>query len=815
MLLIRARRYLGTVSRRLGPGMRRAGEVAWRRKGRIAFGGGVLLLTALMLVSAWAWKTATRLELGRLAEPSFVYAAGQIVSPGLSVTASNLVGTLVRLGYQEVTDEPHRAGQFRRGVSELDIFLHERDDPQARRPAVRVRLELEGDRIEAVVNLADGRRLDGVELEPEPLGELGDAANRLRRPVRLAAVPRNLIDAVLAVEDRRFFQHAGLDVRAIFRAVRVNLSRGKVEQGASTITQQLVKNLDVRAGRSWVRKLREAALALAVERRYRKTDILEAYLNTVYLGHWGPVGIYGVGTASRLYFGHPVEELDLAEAAVLAGMMRAPNKYSPVTHPDRALVRRDVVLRRMLDLGLIDQTAFARATRQAARVEAVPPRPLLGPYFFDLVYAQLERIQPRPWGPPGGLRVYTTLNPVLQHAAETVVARNLASLEDRFPNLRGLGPARRLQGALVALDPSTGGILALVGGRDYELSQFDRATQARRHPGSTFKPFVFLAGLRHGPHGEPPRLTAASVLEDAPVTVRVGNENWTPRNAARFFLGRVTVRRTLELSLNSATVWAAERLGLDTVIRTARDVGFTSPIAPLPTLALGAFEVTPLELAGAYATVADAGKPVQVTPIRAIVDGEGTDISPVRQRGAAGVRAEEAFILTYILRGVIERGTAAMARVFGVEGPIAGKTGSTDRDAWFVGYTPRLVTVVWVGADERPAVSLTGARFALPIWADFMRTAMAVLPTGPFPVPSAVVFRDVDPSNGKLATRSCPLVFREAFLPSAAPTKVCTEHGGAPDQLWEDVTKASPATLNRTVQRLEARSEPTATRSIP
>ncbi|MBI4010977.1 MAG: PBP1A family penicillin-binding protein [Candidatus Rokubacteria bacterium] len=678
-----------------------------------------------------------------------------------------------------MTGPPGQAGQYQRGDETWEIFLHPRDDPRARRPALRVRVALQAQRIAAVLNPADGAGLDGIELEPELLSSLTDTSGQLRRPVRLSAVPPTLIAAVLAAEDHRFYAHAGVDARAVLRAVWVNLRRGEVAQGGSTLTQQLVKNLVLTPRRTWDRKLREAGLAVMLEWRYGKQQILEAYLNTIYLGQHGGTALYGVGAAARSYFGKDVERLTLGEAALLAGMIRAPNTYSPVQTPDRARERRDVVLARMRDLGLIHEAARAKASRERVRGRSATPPRLLGPYFLDHVRAQIEQPQTENGLPAGGgHRIYTTLDPVLQRAAEAAVVRGLDGLEGRYRHLRRREPGRRLQAALIALDASTGEIRAMVGGRDYVASQFNRATHARRQPGSAFKPFVYLAALRFGPNGEPPRFTPVSFVKDEPITLQVGKDGWSPRNYEDRFEGTVSMRRALEQSLNTATVRIAFEVGLDAVIATARQVGFTSPLQPVPALSLGSFEVTPLELGSAYATLANYGERVAPTAVRAIADAEGQVEEPPRSRGVA-LRADEAYLVTYLLRGVVDRGTGAAARALGVEGVVAGKTGTTNdgRDAWFVGYTPRLVTLVWVGFDERDVLRLSGSQAALPIWADFMRTAMAVLPSDGFIVPATVTFREVDPTNGKLATRFCPVVFREAFLAGTEPRETCPDHG--------------------------------------
>jgi len=320
----------------------------------------------------------------------------------------------------------------------------------------------------------------------------------------------------------------------------------------------------------------------------------------------------------------------------------------------------------------------------------------------------------------------------------------------------------------------------MVGGRDDASSQFNRATNARRQPGSAFKPFVYLGALRRGSGGEPPRFTPASLVEDRPLALLYDRAIWAPRNYEDRFEGTVTVRRALEQSLNAATVQLAQNAGLSVIVRTARDVGFTSRMRSVPALALGSFEVTPLELATAYATLANAGSRVRPTWLRPADHHEAvTDVPTVS--GTTGVSPEEAFLVTHLLRGVVDRGTGAAVRTFGVGGAIAAKTGTTNegRDAWFVGYTPRLVALVWVGFDEGDTLRLSGAEAALPIWADFMRRAVALRPSGPFRVPAGVLLLDVDPTNGKLATPFCPIVYREAFLPFTEPREVCPDHSRA------------------------------------
>ena len=775
----RAQRGFGAASalvvRRLG----RIGRASSRRRRIVGAALALVVVTPPTLLAAWAWHAAGRIDLASGRDTVVIYATGRRLGPGLSVDGIDLPGTLRRLSYREVSSRPREPGQFRRGRDDWEVFLRARDDPQGRRPSARVRLALDGGRIAAVTDTSDGRMLEAVEVEPEVLSGPADAAGHLREPVRLGAVPRHLVDAVLATEDHRFFDHRGVDLRAVGRALWANVRHGEIVQGGSTLTQQLVKNLALSRRRTWDRKLREAALAVALEARASKEAILDSYLNVIYLGQRGNAAIYGVGAAARSYFGKDVERVSLAEAALLAGMIRAPNTYSPVQNPQRARERREAVLTRMRDLGLIDQAAFTRASREPVRVRLEAPGRFFAPYFLDYVRARVEQGQGEAGALGRALRVYTTLDPVLQRAAEAALQRGLDQLETRLPRLRRADPTARLQGVLVALDPASGEIRAMVGGRDYAATQWNRAVHARRQPGSAFKPFVYLAALQPGPRGEPPRVTPVSRLEDQPFTLRTSAESWSPRNFEDRFEGPVTVRRALEQSLNAATVRLALDVGLEAVIRAARAAGFTSPLEPVPALALGSFEVTPLELATAYATLANLGARVRPTPIRAIADGDGAVLAESAPTREAVLEPAPVFVLTHLLRGVVERGTGAAARTLGADGHVAGKTGTTNdgRDAWFVGLTPRLVTLVWVGFDEADVMRLSGGQAALPIWADFMRTALAVAPSGSFPVPSSVTFRDVDPTNGRLATAYCPVTFREAFVASTEPRDSCTDHG--------------------------------------
>jgi penicillin-binding protein 1B len=764
----------------MGAVMRRSGA----ERGRARLGVVLLATLALVLVALLVYSTV---ELARFARAgarrtAAVYAAAQPLLPGVHLQRVNLAATLGRLNYTATREAPRAPGQFRRTPEGWEIFVR---GVAGRTEPGLVGLAVDAERIVRVTR--GGREVTEAALEPEVLAGAGDRPGEDSRPIRLDEVPRPVVDAVLAAEDQRFFTHGGLDARALVRAAWRNLAAGGVREGGSTITQQLVKVRLLGPRRTFGRKLREAWLALLVERQYSKAQILEAYLNEIYLGQRGGVALRGIGAAARGYFGTEVHRLSLGEAALLAGMVRAPNAHAPDLHPERARARRDRVLDRMRALRMIGEAAHARARREPVTVRRASVAAPHAPYLLDHVRQEFEQRFGDDLARYRDVRVYTALDLTLQRFAEDAVTRGLDRLESAVPALRARD-GRRLQAALVALDPATGAVRALVGGRSYAGSQFNRATQARRQPGSAFKPFVYLAALRS--RGGAPVHTAASLVEDAPLTLTVDGRPWTPRNYDDRYEGRVTVRRALEQSLNTATVRIAEQVGLPAVVETARDVGLRSELHPVPALALGAFEVTPLELARAYATLASGGiRPAGAFAILSVHDRDGEvapaeDVSPV-----AAISPAEAYLVTSLLEGVVSAGTGSALVGLGVTTKVAGKTGTTNegRDAWFAGYTPRLLTVVWVGYDGREPHGFSGAQAALPIWADFMKAALDAYPDAEYTPPPGIAFAQIDPTTGKLAGRLCPVVVREVFLAGTEPPP-CDEHQSVVDRVrgWWD-----------------------------
>jgi penicillin-binding protein 1B len=747
----------------------------WRVRRRVVAGVGAALLAGLVGYSAVQLRRFDQADVRRA---TLIHSAGQALTPGMHVGLADLAGTLARLKYRETRARPVEPGQFQRPAGAWEIVIRGLGPTGGAALPSRVRLEVEGDRL--VRMLREGRPVDLVALEPEVLTSIDDRPRDQHRPVHVSEVPRVLRDAVLAAEDHRFFDHRGVDVHALARATWANLRAGRVVQGGSTITQQLVKIRLLGPGRTIGRKLLEAWLAALIEWRYPKEHVLEAYLNEVYLGQHGSLPVRGVGAAARVYFGKEVHQLGLAEAAMLAGMIRAPNSYSPATNPVRVRERRDRVLARMRELGMIDELSYRAARRLAVRPIPARTPGERAPYFTDLVRQELEQwLGADAIGSGRRARVHTTLDLTLQRFAEAAVARGLDRLERQVPRLLRSAPADRLQAVLIALDPPTGRVRALVGGRDYGGSQFNRAVHARRQPGSAFKPFVYVAALTAGA-GRPPAFTAASRVDDLPLTITVGRRAWSPRNYADRYDGRVSVRQALERSLNTATVRIAQGVGLPAVIDTARALGIESSLEPVPAVALGAFEVTPLELARAYLPVANGGiRPSGPATVREVfTDDRSGSLIAADVRRTRVLAAGEAYLLTSLLEGAINSGTGAPARALGVPGSVAGKTGTTNdgRDAWFVGYAPTLLALVWVGFDSGSPHHLSGAQAALPIWADFMARALTTYPAPPFVVPDGVSVASIDPTTGKLAGPYCPLVVSEMFLAGTEP-EPCDEHG--------------------------------------
>src|SRR5215470_9665599 len=583
--------------------------------------------------------------------------------------------------------------------------------------------------------------------------------------VPLGQMPPALKQAVIATEDARFYSHFGVDPMGIARAIYQNFRRGRIVEGGSTITQQLAKTLFLTPDRKLERKLKEAVLALELERRYSKDRILEIYLNQIYFGH----GAFGVEAAARTFFGKSVGELSVGECTLLAGLPKAPSTYSPFEHPEAAKRRRATVLARMVDVGTINAQQAKKIGESALGL--IPPerRRTTGQYYLEYVQQQLEAQYGADLVFKGGMHVYTTLSPLMQVKAERALREGLKALESRRVAAVKDKPAaapERPEGALLSIEPQTGYIKAMVGGYDFHKSEFNRAVQARRQPGSAFKPFVYIAALESG-------MTAASMVEDSPIEYPMGKNGkpWKPDNYDRKFRGPITYQQALEESINVATVKVQEPVGIRRTIDVARRLGVESPLGENLSLALGSSDLTLLELTSAYGALGNQGVWMRPMAIRYVLDAQHKLLEENTPQGKAVLSPEVAYVITHMLEGTIERGTGVAAKALGR--PAAAKTGTTNdySNAWFIGYTPKLVTGVWVGYDRPRSLGRdeTGSRVAVPIWTSFMTGALAGTPIEDFPLPESVTVVPVD----LYASGGCLRPVMMAFISGTEPKVTC------------------------------------------
>jgi penicillin-binding protein 1B len=703
--------------------------------------------------------------------PSILYGRPTEIRPGESLGNLRLPERLRSLSYRKVSGNPSKAGTYSEDPDRIRIFTRDFQVEETPHNGGPVVLQIRDGRVTSIVSRA-GVPLEAIHLEPAEIGRVLGPKMESRRPVPLAGIAVSMQNAVIASEDARFYSHIGIDFVGILRAAFANLRQLRFAQGGSTITQQLAKNFFLSPKKTIGRKLREAELALVLERRYTKQQILEMYLNKIYFGQEGSLGIYGVEEAAQFYFSKSAADLSLEESALLAGIIRSPNRYSPLRFPGAAKERRNAVLARMLQLGMIRPDACRRASAAPVRTRPRSAPARLAPYFVDYI----QRVTEDDLGGEKlyrtGFRFYTTLDPVQQEAAEDAVARGLDEIG------KAARPADEpLQAALVAVDPATGQMTAMVGGRGYATTQFNRAVDARRQPGSAFKPFVLLAALSQAAEGKG-KTTLSTMISGAPVTFQSPEGPYTPSNFEGKQYGDITVRRAIEESVNTATVRLANAVGLKEVARTARAAGITSPIAPVPSMALGSFEVTPVELAYAYATIASRGIRFDPFPLFSVTAADSDVLIAKKVRWERTIDPRAAYLTGYALEGVLERGTAKSAKEMGIYFPAAGKTGTTDgnRDSWFVGYTPDVVCAVWVGYDSGADTGLTGARGALRIWARFLRALYPAAGPVALAPPAGVETAEIDPESGYLATSACPQTFKEAYLAGTAPKDPCPLH---------------------------------------
>ncbi|OFZ02522.1 MAG: hypothetical protein A2X97_07625 [Bdellovibrionales bacterium GWA1_52_35] len=666
---------------------------------------------------------------------------------------------------------------------EISFLLHPIDYPHylipenhpilaVSEPQIRVEFD-EAQQIRAI--RMGEQELEDFYLEPELAATLtrGAELKEVRELVKFEDIPALVGKSIIAIEDQHFIEHKGFDPRGIARAIYVNLKTLSMAQGGSTITQQLVKNLTARRGKDLFKKVNELFLSLMLEARFSKEQILERYLNEVYLGQIGSLEVHGVAEGAKYFFGKRLDELTLSEIALMAGLIRGPVYYSPYRYPERALERQRLVLRKMVETGQIAEAEMQAALEMPPRLAPPQLTSNKAPFFADFVKAELIRQLGDRFTEQeitrAGFRVYTTLDMVMNASAQKAVSSGVSEIGNKMK----LPPTERLEGALAAVEHSTGQIRALVGGRHYAQSTFNRILNMKRQVGSTFKPLVYLAAIRKGSDAQGIPYGPGHPAEDAPwkLTYDKGRQEWAPRNYEKTYKGWISYREALAHSVNTVAAKLGYEVGIENIIQTAKDLGIESALPAVPSLALGVAELSPIELLKVYSTFANHGIQEELTVIRAIHQNDGSFFARFISRSHQAVEAGAADLLTDMLKTVVVRGTAASVRRLGLERPAAGKTGTTSdhRDSWFAGYTPELTAVVWVGLDQQalgeqktpgkkkgPRIELTGSSSALPIWVNFMKEALAGKPETTFSVSDQLTTVLVDLKSGKQAQDQCP-----------------------------------------------------------
>lgn len=743
-----------------------------------------------------------------------IYAAPYRVRIGQKITPDAVVMRLQRAGLEPKGSPGADDGVYELTANKLTI------QPTG---AEALRLEFSKGSLVRIARPKVGELNDAL-LPAELITNLSDQSREKRRVVEYGELPINLVNALIASEDQRFHSHFGIDPVRIVGAAVANIKDSDRLQGGSTITQQLARNFFLSADRSLSRKLNEAFIAILLEQRVSKQQILTMYSNEVYLGQRGSFSIHGFAEGAAAFFGKDLTGLTLPEAATLVGVIPAPNPYSPVRNPEEAKRRRNLVLRAMNELGYITKEDYEKAREADLKVVPTTVDASDAPYMIDYAREQLAKDFSEEEMISGSMRVYTTLMPDLQRVAVEAVKNGVKNVEDQLA-ARDKGKKKvekrpPVQASLIVLNPRTGEIIAMVGGRDYTISQYNRITQALRQPGSIFKPFVYAAALETAEHGgapdggdsEPPPqdepqepgsasheaerdndpITAVTMLDDVPtIFYYERGQKYEPNNYKQEYVGEgVTLSYALQHSLNVPTIQLAERVGYGRVVALARRAGLNEKIKPYPSVALGAFEVTPLEIAGAYTIFANEGKRVEPHVLARVMESDGKTRKIYRHEPRQVISPQLAYLMTYQMEGVIRSGTGAGVRARGFSLPAAGKTG-TSRDGWFAGYTRDFLAIAWVGYDDNSDLNLEGARSALPIWTEFMQKASALYPpadidSATFNPPEGIEFVRIDSQTKYPATSLCPETYQEAFFEGAIPAERCPLHRPSISRVLED-----------------------------
>ncbi|HUA98788.1 MAG TPA: PBP1A family penicillin-binding protein, partial [Terracidiphilus sp.] len=746
---------------------------------------GALALAGSTVFGYYYYKYQDMVE-ARFKEPVFVdtakiYAAPREVRPGQRLPIAMIASQLREAGYTTDGAAPvSPMGTFSEGYDTITV----KPGPQSYHAPDDATIRDSGGVVESITD-PQGRPLASYELEPVLITGLSEGPDRIkRRLVTYNELPTNLVNAVVAIEDRHYFEHGGVDYWRILGSIRNDLTPGhRLVEGASTITMQLAKMFFLTPERTFKRKFLQVVITFQLEHLFKKEQIFQMYANEVPLGRRGSFDIDGFGEAAQVFFGKDVRQLTLDESALLAGLIQSPNYLSPFRHPERAIDRRNMVLDAMVETGAITKDQAEAAKAQPLHLSTMSVDASEAPYFVDLVRDRLAaRLGDRDFNREG-LRIYTSLDPDLQRVAAEAVTSMMPMVDHEVDRLHARDRKRGIhysypQVALVALDPHTGQVLALVGGRNYATSQVDHAL-ADRPTGSTFKPFVFAAAFNTAVEGillpgETTLFSQLMILNDEPTTYTVGNQTYTAHDFENKYYGEVTARFALQESLNNATIGLASLVGFDTVASLARTAGITSARGT-PTVAIGTYAATPLQMAGAYTVFANNGlhlDPWLVASVRTPTGDVIADYAPVVKQV---LDPRVAYLVTNMLQDVINHGTGERVRAMGFTAPAAGKTG-TEHDSWFIGYTSNLLCAVWVGNDDYTDLDIEGAHAAEPIWAEFMKKAVA-LPqysdTNEFTPPPGVDLADIDKTSNLLSDAACPDGDEVAFLNGTAPTDTC------------------------------------------
>ncbi len=707
-----------------------------------------------------------------------IYAAPKQLRVGETASPEDLIAYLKRAGYVERTQQADTArGRYSVNGTTLDVEPSKNStvDGQPQFQSVRVQFSRNAKSISSLAQLAGNTRLERAWLEPELISSVTGQERAKRKVIGFNDLPPHLVKAITVTEDRSFFEHYGVNIRGILRALVRRYDNSDpnspiARQGGSSITQQLVKNLLLSPERTPKRKIAEAYMSVILETRLTKEQIFALYCNQAYLGQQAGFSIHGFGQAADAYFNKDVTNLTMPEAAFLAGLIRSPNRYNPYHDINTATARRNQVFDSMAEAGAITREEADHAKTEPLKVAPVKGRIDVSdaPYFSDYVQNQLGDIIAGS-GAAEHLRIYTTIDMDLQRAAYAALTKQLAAL-DRVQSKR-FAPGT-VQAALVAMNAKTGEIVSMVGGRDYSKSQLNRATDAFRQPGSVFKPFVYATALNTAYDPVPRVITAATTYMDEPKTFTYDNQEYSPGNFGdTYSRGAVTLRDALVHSLNVITVDVAMEVTIGRVMNLASKAGLPKPARAYPAMALGTSEATPLQVASAYTAFAGSGTRTTPVAINRVTTGNGVTIAAPTPQKSEVMRPDVAYVMTSFMKDVVNRGTAAKVRARGLKAIVAGKTG-TSRDGWFAGYTPNLVCVVWVGFDDGSQLGLTGANSALPIWTDFMQSALSEHPEwqGDWPMPEGIQQAEIDPKTGALAAADAESRRTELFINGTTPT---------------------------------------------